>query len=149
MPLLVESPEEVKNIINGNAGLSIFEFFSTWCEPCNKIGDDIKELECGYSQVKFYCMNVENSSMKALMKEYRICAIPSFILIKDGEYKDTVKGANVKKLKIALDEWLFDPSEFISQTCSSDIGLSSLFSINKDEKSDYLIDNMNPANEQT
>ena len=144
MPLLIESPEEVKNRINGNVGLSVFEFFSTWCEPCNKVGDEIEDLELEYSQVKFYSMNVENISMKALMKEYRVCAIPSFIFIKDGEYKDTVKGADVNKLKIALDDWLFDPSEFISQTCSSDIGLSSLFSVNKDD----LIDNMNPANEQ-
>ena len=148
MPLLIESPEEVKDRINRNEGLSVFEFFSTWCEPCNKVGDEIEELESEYTQVKFYSMNVENSSMKALMKDYKVCAIPSFIFIKNGEYKDTVKGADVEKLKIALNDWLFNPSEFISQTCSSDIGLSSLFSVNKDEKSDYLIDNMNPANEQ-
>ena len=118
MPLLIESPEEVRETIAGNVGLSVFEYFSTWCEPCNKISQDVNDVEKLFSEIKFYQMNVENSAMKSLMKEYRICSIPSFVFIEDGEHKDTVKGADVEKLKDALEYWIFDPD---------DLGLSKLF----------------------
>ncbi|KAI6653720.1 TRX2-thioredoxin II-like [Oopsacas minuta] len=127
MPQLIESPQEAQDTITGNIGLSVFEFFSNWCEACNKFGDDISEFEKEFSQIKFYMMNVENSAMKALMKEYRICAIPSFIFIEDGEYKGIVQGADVEKLRGALKEWVFGPEENISGSCSSDIGLKKLF----------------------
>ena len=139
MPLIIESPEEVRETIAGNVGLSVFEFFSNWCEPCNKINQDIKEVEKLFSQIKFYKMNVENSAMKSLMKEYRICSIPSFVFIEDREYKDIVKGADVEKLKAAIEDWIFDPE---------DLGLAKLFTEKVEEIDIENSENVIPTSEQ-
>lgn len=139
MPLLIESPEEVRETIARNVGLSVFEFFSTWCEPCNKIRQDVNGIEKLFSQIKFYQINVENSTMKPLMKEYRICSIPSFVFIEDGEYKDTVKGADAEKLKAAIEDWIFDPE---------DLGLTKLFTENAEENDVENSGNVTPTSEK-
>ena len=151
MPQLVESTEQVKQIISENEGSSIFEFYATWCKPCSTISSYITDLENEFPQVKFYSMSVENNDMKIFMKEYRVFSVPSYIFFKDGEYEDIVKGAEIDKIRKILEDLTYEPTELASESTpsiSDEIILPTNDDDNDVEKSDNLIDNVTQSDEQ-
>lgn len=66
-------------------------FWADWCKPCLMLRPLIEDLALEYEgQVKFATVNVDEQP--ELAREYRISAVPTMVLFKDGEVQDVIVG---------------------------------------------------------
>jgi thioredoxin 1 len=73
----------------------LVDFWAPWCGPCRMVAPVVEELSEEYSgKVNFFKMNTdENPSVPT---QYSIRSIPSLLIFKGGELKDTVVGFRPK-----------------------------------------------------
>lgn len=63
----------------------------------------VDQLEKQYENIKFYKVDIE--LVPDVSSEYQVSAVPTFILFKDGQIAETVKGANPALLKRVLEQF--------------------------------------------
>uniref|UniRef100_A0A060T4G9 Thioredoxin n=1 Tax=Blastobotrys adeninivorans TaxID=409370 RepID=A0A060T4G9_BLAAD len=83
--------------------LSVFDFYATWCGPCKAIAPTIEKFSEQYTDVAFYKIDIDQAS--ELAAEYNITSMPTFVFGKDGGKLKSVVGANVDKIKEAVEEF--------------------------------------------
>ena len=68
------------------------DFWAPWCGPCKSMGPYIDKLAQEFDgRLKVVKLNTQDNTEVAA--KYGITAIPTFILIKDGEVADQIVGA--------------------------------------------------------
>ena len=76
-------------------GLSMVDFWATWCGPCQALLPVIEELgQQLEGSVNVGKVNVDEN--RELAKEFRVMSIPTVIFFKDGEEVDRMVGASPK-----------------------------------------------------
>ncbi len=89
-----------------NDGISIVDFWASWCAPCRMVAPIVEELAEEYDgQVKVGKLDVDANQRTAM--QYNVRSIPTILFFKGGEHVDTVVGAVPKphleeKLKVLL-----------------------------------------------
>jgi len=67
------------------------DWWAPWCGPCNAMGPIIDKLEEEFEgRAKICKVNVDEE--KDLAVEYKISAIPAFLIFKGGEVVETLVG---------------------------------------------------------
>ncbi|MBN1380439.1 MAG: thioredoxin [Deltaproteobacteria bacterium] len=70
---------------------TLIDFWAPWCGPCRMLGPIVEEFaEQNKDRVKVMKLNVDESPNTATT--YGIRSIPTLMLFKDGQAKDTVIG---------------------------------------------------------
>lgn len=79
----------------------IFYFTASWCGPCQQIAPKIIELseELDPEKILFFKIDIDEEDNNELCEKCNITSVPSFLLFKDRTYLDSVKGANLEKIK--------------------------------------------------
>ena len=83
------------------AGLSIVDFYATWCGPCKMLSPILEELSKEITDIKFLKINIEDNNEKA--NEFGIRALPTLMFLKDGKEKTRSVGL---MSKTDLLEWI-------------------------------------------
>ena len=72
---------EFKDIVK--EGVTLVDFFATWCGPCKALAPVLEELSAQYPNVNFIKVIVDES--ENLASEYGIMSIPTVLVFKNGE----------------------------------------------------------------
>ena len=77
-------------------GTVVVDFYAEWCPPCKMLGPIIEELAKDYEGRASVCkLNTDDSS--ELAKQYGVMSIPTVIIFKDGEAKESINGFKPKQ----------------------------------------------------
>lgn len=81
----------------------IVDFWATWCPPCKAIAPVYEKLSDEYKgKVAFAKMDTDQN--QSVPMTYRIQAIPTMVVFKDGKEVDRVIGADPGALKRSLEK---------------------------------------------
>ena len=68
----------------------LVDFWAPWCGPCHMIAPVLEEIAKTYAgRVKIVKINVDENQVS---QRYQILAIPTLLLVKDGEVKEKAVG---------------------------------------------------------
>lgn len=85
--------EEFENIIKENDRV-VIDCYASWCGPCKMLSPIIDSLSSELSEIKFYKINVDESSL--VTSKYEIMSIPTLLVFEKGELKDRIVGFKSK-----------------------------------------------------
>jgi thioredoxin 1 len=82
----------------------LVDFWAEWCGPCKMIAPVLDELATEYDgKIKIAKVNIDDNG--ALASQYRVTAIPTLLLFKNGEVIEQIVGMRSKRdLKASLDK---------------------------------------------
>ena len=83
----------------------LLDFWAPWCNPCKLMNPIIDNIEKEYPNIEIVRINVDEDS--AMVDKYGIQTIPTYILEKDGQIINAVKGAMPEhrfKKELGLDD---------------------------------------------
>ena len=85
------SSDEFKEKILDGQGLSVVDFWATWCGPCQMLHPILDQLadEEG-DRITVYSVNVDEN--QNLATEYGVMSIPTLLFFKAGEQVDRTVG---------------------------------------------------------
>lgn len=89
-----------------STGVTLTDFWATWCPPCRMQGPIVEQLdkEIG-DQVKVTKVDVDANQQTA--NDFGIMSIPTLIIKKDGKVVDKLVGLHSKdQLKMALAQYM-------------------------------------------
>jgi len=66
-------------------GITLVDFFATWCGPCQMLMPIIDELSEEITDVNFVKLDVDEPANKKLAMGFKVMSIPTLVLMKDGE----------------------------------------------------------------
>lgn len=81
-------------------GLIVIDFMATWCGPCKVIAPAIVAMSDTFPDIRFYKVDVDE--LPDVSHEYNIRAMPTFLILKNGEPVGEVVGANQRALEAAV-----------------------------------------------
>ena len=86
------------------SGVVLVDFWAEWCAPCRRIAPTVDQLAEDYSgRVTVAKMNIDDNPHTA--PRFMVRGIPTLLLFKDGELKETIVGmANKEDLVRVIDK---------------------------------------------
>ncbi|WP_297418136.1 thioredoxin [Clostridium sp.] len=90
MAKIINSSEFIEEVEN-TRGVVVVDFFATWCGPCKMLAPVFEGVsnEMG-EKAKFFKVDVDKDSRIA--QKYRIAAVPTMIIFKDGVPVENLAG---------------------------------------------------------
>jgi len=88
--------ESFETEVEKNNGLTVVDFWATWCAPCRMIAPILDQLATEYSgKVKVAKLDVDQNVRTAT--RFNVRSIPTLLFFKDGKLVDQVVGAVPKQ----------------------------------------------------
>ncbi len=101
-PLVVEVDKaQLKETLEQNS-VTFVDFTATWCGPCQQLKPELHKMAEEFAgKVRFVEVDVDKG--EDLAQEYEIAAMPTLLIIKDGEIQERIVGAgDVESIRTAI-----------------------------------------------
>lgn len=82
----------------------LIDFYADWCGPCKMLGSILEQLSRDYKDAMIVKINVDDN--QNLAARFAIRSIPTMIIFKNGENKETINGVLTQpKLETKLNSY--------------------------------------------
>ncbi len=86
----------------------VVDFWAEWCAPCHRIAPTVDELATALAG-RARVVKVDVDDEPELAQAYGVRAIPTFVLLREGEEEDRLRGAvPPSELQTRVEAWLAD-----------------------------------------
>jgi thioredoxin 1 len=82
-------------------GVVVIDFFATWCGPCQRIAPAFEQLAAKLTKVTFLKVDVDDAA--ELAELYNVRAMPTFIILRNGQIVTKVEGADLGRVLAVLE----------------------------------------------
>lgn len=87
---------DFESVVEQNAGLTVVDFWATWCAPCRMIAPVLEQLAEEYAgKARVAKLDVDTNVRTA--SRFQVRSIPTLLFFKDGKVVDQVIGAVPKQ----------------------------------------------------
>ena len=93
--------ENVKTLTDADFGESVkkgvvlVDFWATWCAPCRRLAPNVEQLAAEYSgRITVAKVDIDENPMTP--SKFMVRGIPTLLLFKDGDLKETIVGLAAK-----------------------------------------------------
>lgn len=84
---------------NKASDVELLDFWAEWCGPCKVMKPIFDEIEEEYKdKLDIKQINVDEEEHRALVEQYNVMSIPTYIFRKNGEVVDQLIGAQPKEV---------------------------------------------------
>lgn len=90
--ILEVDDENFADEVENREGLSMVDFWATWCGPCRMVAPIVEELAEEYGDRGLRVGKMDVDSNPSVVAKYAIRSIPTILFFKGGELVDTVIG---------------------------------------------------------
>jgi thioredoxin 1 len=90
--------------VEQGTGLTVVDFWATWCAPCRMIAPVLDQLAAQYDG-KARVMKLDVDSNVKTASRFNVRSIPTMLFFKDGKLVDQVIGADKAKLEQKFKEY--------------------------------------------
>jgi len=88
---------DFENEVEQHDGLTVVDFWATWCGPCRMVAPVVDQLAQEYDgKAKVLKLDVDSNQKTAM--RFNIRSIPQILFFKNGKVVDTVVGAVPKSM---------------------------------------------------
>lgn len=77
-------------------GVSLIDFWATWCGPCNMLAPTIEELDKEF-EGKVFVGKVNVDQEPDLSSQFEVMSIPTILILKDGVEVQRIIGVRSKQ----------------------------------------------------
>ncbi|KAF1921357.1 thioredoxin-like protein, partial [Ampelomyces quisqualis] len=103
MPTEISATLHFRTLLNAHTYL-IADFYATWCPPCKQIAPIYNQLSTTHSSpATFAFVKVNVDEQRELASQYGVTAMPTFLVFKNGQKVDEIRGADVRRLKSVVE----------------------------------------------
>ncbi|XAR61707.1 Monodehydroascorbate reductase (NADH) [Bertholletia excelsa] len=85
---------------NESKKLIVVDFYATWCGPCRFMAPLLAEMARNMPHVTF--LKVDVDELKSVAEEWKVEAMPTFVLVKEGKIVARILGADKDGLQKAI-----------------------------------------------
>ncbi|MBM3907631.1 MAG: thioredoxin [Gemmatimonadetes bacterium] len=90
--LVAVTDADFEQEIEKHAGVSVVDFWATWCGPCRMIAPILEQLSVEFAgKVKVAKLDVDTNQKTSM--RFNVRSIPTLLFFKDGKVVDQVIGA--------------------------------------------------------
>ncbi|XXG48424.1 hypothetical protein AAC387_Pa02g2875 [Persea americana] len=83
--------------------LMVIDFSATWCGPCRFMEPVLNDLAAQFTDVVFVKIDVDE--LRDVAQDWKVEAMPTFVLVKKGKEVDRLMGAQKDELKKKIEKF--------------------------------------------
>ena len=91
-PIEITDEDAFESLTGASSLPVLVDFWADWCGPCKMMAPELSKVASG-SGGKFVVAKVNTESAPALAQRFRISALPTLVVLKDGKEVARIEGA--------------------------------------------------------
>ena len=102
MPREITSLGSLLELIN-SPKVTVVDFYATWCGPCKAVAPQYEQMSHQFDEKVCVFCKVDVDRCPDVAQRYNITAMPTFAIFRGGELIETVRGADLARVRAIVD----------------------------------------------